>query len=341
MEGGPSLLLFAGLLHLLAAGAWIGGLWPLLIVVRGPPRVGALAARWFSPLGKACVVGTVLSSAVQFVGLVGGLPGLVGTAYGWVAGAKLGLLGVLFVFAVANRYRLAPALMRQWWTALAALVVGAVAAVGAREALPALAFAAAAFMILGAFAEVVERVRLGRVPVRDSLDRLRGLRLPLFGAALGHAGMGVLVAGVAGMSLSTQSIVLLKPGETAQSAGYTWALDGMRDELGSNYGERIATLRVLRDGKLVTTLEPARRTFPVQRMTTTEAAISTNGFADIYAVLGEERDGAAVLRLHYNPLAPWIWFGALVMAAGGGLSLADRRLRIGAPVRRRAAAVAA
>ena len=113
MEGGPSLLLLASLLHLLAAGAWIGGLWPLLIVVRDmPPRVGALAARWFSPLGKACVVGMALSSAVQFAGLIGGLPGLVGTAYGWVAGAKLGLLGVLFAFAMVNRYRLAPALMR-------------------------------------------------------------------------------------------------------------------------------------------------------------------------------------------------------------------------------------
>ena len=113
MEGGPSLLLLAGALHLLAAGAWVGGLWPLLVVVRAmPPRVGALAARWFSPLGKACVAGMVLSSAVQFAGLVGGLPGLVGTAYGWTVGAKLGLLGVLFAFAVANRYRLAPALMR-------------------------------------------------------------------------------------------------------------------------------------------------------------------------------------------------------------------------------------
>lgn len=113
MEGGPSLLLLAGVLHLLAAGAWVGGLWPLLIVVRGtPPRVGALAARWFSPLGKACVAGIALSSVVQFAGLVGGAPGLVGTAYGWTVGAKLGCFGVLFAFAVANRYRLAPALVR-------------------------------------------------------------------------------------------------------------------------------------------------------------------------------------------------------------------------------------
>ena len=107
----------------------------------------------------------------------------------------------------------------------------------------------------------------------------------------------------------------------------------MRDATGPNYLMRVATVRVARDGIAVTTLEPERRTYPVQRTTTTEAAISTNLLADIYAVLGEERDGAAVLRLHYNPLAPWIWLGALVMAVGGGLSLLDRRTRVGAPTR--------
>ena len=68
-------------------------------------------------------------------------------------------------------------------------------------------------------------------------------------------------------------------------------------------------------------------------MTVTNVAIRTNGLRDLYAVLGDERDGGAVLRLHYNPLAPWIWFGALIMAAGGGLSLLDRRARVGAPAR--------
>jgi cytochrome c-type biogenesis protein CcmF len=60
-------------------------------------------------------------------------------------------------------------------------------------------------------------------------------------------------------------------------------------------------------------------------------AIQTNLLRDVYTVLGDERDGSAVLRLHVNPLAPWIWLGALVMASGGVLSLLDRRLRVGAP----------
>jgi cytochrome c-type biogenesis protein CcmF len=66
-------------------------------------------------------------------------------------------------------------------------------------------------------------------------------------------------------------------------------------------------------------------------MTTTEAAIHTTFASDLYAVLGDERDGGGVLRLHHNPLAPWIWIGAAIMALGGGISLSDRRVRVSAP----------
>lgn len=48
--------------------------------------------------------------------------------------------------------------------------------------------------------------------------------------------------------------------------------------------------------------------------------------------------GRVVLRLHHNTLAPWIWFGAVVMALGGGLSLSDRRARVAAPARKPVAA---
>ena len=37
------------------------------------------------------------------------------------------------------------------------------------------------------------------------------------------------------------------------------------------------------------------------------------------------------MRLYYKPLVLLIWLGAVVMFIGGGLSLSDRRLRVGAP----------
>jgi len=93
---------------------------------------------------------------------------------------------------------------------------------------------------------------------------------------------------------------------------------------------------VTRGGAPVTVMQPEKRFYPVQRMPITDAAIHTNGFADLYAVMSEEAgdDGAWVVRLYYNPLVPWIWFGAVIMALGGIVSLSDRRLRVGVPVRR-------
>jgi cytochrome c-type biogenesis protein CcmF len=235
-----------------------------------------------------------------------------------------------------KRAALAPALLRLWWAALAALVVGVLCAWGLRGGLPALAFAASAWLILGSLAEVIERVRLFRLPFSHSLARARGLPAAVWGSAVAHAGMGVTVAGIAGMSLASQTIVAVKPGQATELAGYTWMLRDIHDANGSNYTARVADIDVFRHGQPYVDLHPSRRSFPTQQSNTTDVAIHTTGVADLYAVLGEERGGDAILRLHYNPLAPEIWFGALIMVAGGILSLSDRRLRIGAPARRAA-----
>ncbi len=231
-----------------------------------------------------------------------------------------------------KRARLAPALAKLWWAALGALAAGLIAALHT-TALPVLVFAAAAWLVLGAATDIVERIRLFRLPIADSLARLAALKPAVFGAALAHAGLGVSIAGIAGAALAEDAIVLARVGETVQVGGYDFTLERLRDAPGPNYAARVADIRVSRNGHVVTTLSPERRSFPVQRMTTTEAKIRTDGLTDLYVVLGEERDGGAVLRLHHNPFAPWIWIGAAIMAFGGLLSLADRRLRVGAPLR--------
>ncbi len=239
-----------------------------------------------------------------------------------------------------KRAQLAPVLLRVWWAAAIAAGVAAVC-LFRMAVLPALAFAASAWLILGSFSELVERVRLFRVPFATSWSRLAALPLSVLGAAVAHAGMGVTIAGIAGMSLAQQRIVAVHVGEAVQVAGYTWTLESLADEAGPNFASRVATIAVSRNGRPVVTLRPSRHTFASQGQTVEDVAIDTNLMRDLYAVLGDERDGEAVLRLHDNVLAPWIWLGALVMAVGGGLSLADRRLRVGAPARRRSMVVAA
>ena len=111
MQEGPSWLLLSSVIHLLAAGAWLGGLVPLLVLVAtAPPDIAAQASARFSPLGTVSVMLLAGTAAFQATVLIGSVAGLVGTTYGLVALAKLTGLLALLGLAARNRFRLTPAL---------------------------------------------------------------------------------------------------------------------------------------------------------------------------------------------------------------------------------------
>ena len=133
----------------------------------------------------------------------------------------------------------------------------------------------------------------------------------------------------------TERIELMEPGATMEVAGYQMTFRGVEQIRGPNYIADQGTIEVTRDGDPVAVLTPEKRWYPVAQMQTTEAAIHTTFVSDIYAALGEPKDGGAwSIRAYHHPLVPWIWFGCVVMVIGGMASLSDRRLRIGAPARR-------
>jgi cytochrome c-type biogenesis protein CcmF len=232
------------------------------------------------------------------------------------------------LWAALARLRLAAAIV----VAFAVLYI----AIVDRRLLPALGFALALWVVLAAGTDLAERIRLGRIPLGESLARARGLPRGIVGGIIAHAALGVCLAGIAGKGIAPERITLMRPGEITTVGPHTLRFDGQRDIIGPNWRGTAGQLTLLRDGQPVANLEPQRRFYPVQRMSTTEAAIRTSGVADLYAVIGEtSAEGATVVRLHWNPLAPWIWVGTVLMALGGLVSLTDRRLRVGAPARRR------
>jgi cytochrome c-type biogenesis protein CcmF len=229
-----------------------------------------------------------------------------------------------------------PALQRIWPVAVVALLVF-ISMTAERHVIAALGLAGGVWVVLSALSDIAERLKLFRMPLRDSLARLSVLPRAAIGAAFGHIGFGVMVLGIAGMTLATQKVVVLKPGQSTSLGGYTWTLNDVHDAPGPNYSQRVADLTLSEKGSAFLTLHPSRRFFTAQKTITNDAAIHTNGFQDIYAVFADEpASGGAELRLNRHPLAPEIWFGGLIMAFGGGLSLSDRRLRVGAPARRKA-----
>ncbi|HYE01442.1 MAG TPA: heme lyase CcmF/NrfE family subunit [Alphaproteobacteria bacterium] len=244
-----------------------------------------------------------------------------------------------------KRGDLAGALQRLHWVAgIAALA--AIATWYAHRGGPVLAvfgMAVAAWAFFGAFAELVERIRLFRIPLPDSLVRAANLPLSAWGLVLGHAGMGVTVAGIVAISAwNNELVVAMQPGQTVRLAGYEFTLDGVRQlpfdaARGRNYEAQIGSVTVREDGAVVATLRPEKRWYPVAQTETTEAGIHAHGFSNVYAALGAQdaATGAWSVRLYQHPLVLLIWGGAAVMSLGGVLSLADRRLRVGAPAKRR------
>ncbi|HAH09042.1 MAG TPA: heme lyase NrfEFG subunit NrfE, partial [Alphaproteobacteria bacterium] len=127
---------------------------------------------------------------------------------------------------------------------------------------------------------------------------------------------------------------VLRPGQSALIAGYTVQLRSLElDVAGPNYTATRASIAVIENGQTIAILRPERWRFPGREMQTTEAAISTNIVRDVYVAIGEPQDGSIVVNLYVKPLVAFIWAGAVIMAFGGLLSLADRRYRIGVGAR--------
>ena len=234
-----------------------------------------------------------------------------------------------------KRGDLIAALQRLYFVAGAALlsVVGVLAFTTDAPVLAALGIGLAVWVFLGAFAELVTRAGWPKAGIAVGLRRLAGMPRSIWGTALGHAGLGVTLFGIVCVSaFQTEVIRHVSPGDKVDISGYTLTFEGLSPRKGSNFVEDVAVFQVTGEGVTPHRLEPAKRVYTTRRMPTTEAAIETYWFSQLYLSLGEaESDGSITLRAWWKPFVTLIWLGTLVMVAGGIASLSDRRLRVGAP----------
>ncbi|MBW6507497.1 MAG: heme lyase CcmF/NrfE family subunit [Rhodobacteraceae bacterium] len=232
-----------------------------------------------------------------------------------------------------KRASFARALRPLWPAALLALaVVALVWAVGTNRSTVALVGAGlGSWLVFGALSELWLRAahtpaRLARLPRAD------------WGKAFAHGGLGITFIGI-GLLTAWQSedIRVAQIGEPFTVSGYEITLDGVERVQGPNYTSSTGTMTVRQGGKLVATLHPEKRVYPVQAMPTTEAAIDNGIWRDVYLVVGDPQDGGGwAVRTYIKPFANWIWAGSILMALGGLLSLSDRRYRVAAGARKAA-----
>ncbi len=218
--------------------------------------------------------------------------------------------------------------------AVAAITVAVIFAMqGGGPILIPFAIGLALFVMAGAVTELLERTGVLKVPLRTAILRAKGLPRSTWGAALAHFGLGMALLGIVGETQwGSERIAELKPGQSISIRRYDLHFDGMSTRQGPNYRELAARFTVRRNGEVIGTMKPAKRSFPSRGASTTETALMTRGFSQLYMSLGDPHaDGSVAVRLYYKPLVILIWLGAVVMVVGGALSLSDRRLRVGAP----------
>ena len=156
-------------------------------------------------------------------------------------------------------------------------------------------------------------------------------RTPLFtwGMVVAHFGIAVSLAGMASDSAFTkETLIAARVGETERVGPFTVRLDNVAPAAGANWSAMEAQLSVRRGDGAPFTMRPQSRFFATPPMVTSESAIATRLDGQLYTVLGsQDQDGRWQLRLWWKPFVTLIWFGGMLIALGGTLSLIGRTRR--------------
>ncbi len=216
----------------------------------------------------------------------------------------------------------------RWPLIVAAIgLVAAIFVMGVAHVAQILGMALGVLLLVGSFWVLVRRWRAGP----DTWRRVRSTPPAVWALVLAHTGLGLTTLGIASVTaLESQTVLTLGPGQSGDFAGRRVTLTGAEVLDGPNYRAERITVRTTGPG-LNREISSERRFYPVTGTWTTEAGIDLTPTGAYYVSVGERRGDAIVVRIWNHPMVGWIWWGALVMAFGGGLSLFDRRLRLAAP----------
>ncbi|ESQ79562.1 heme lyase CcmF/NrfE family subunit [Asticcacaulis sp. YBE204] len=191
-------------------------------------------------------------------------------------------------------------------------------------------FGLGGWVILGSWQVIQSRTQLLKVPFAEAWRRFRGLPLATHGMVLAHVGLGLFVLGaVVETQTKLTAVDHLAVGQKLKLGAYEVTLTDLTRVAGPNYEAQRGILSVRDAWGKVCEAMPERRFYPASSTVTTEVALCFRPLNDLYFVLGEPSPQGWQVRALYNPWARLIFFGPLLMAVGGVLSLFDRRLRVG------------
>ncbi|MGH7656571.1 MAG: heme lyase CcmF/NrfE family subunit [Gemmatimonadaceae bacterium] len=210
----------------------------------------------------------------------------------------------------------------------AAIALAAGLAAGARNAYALLAFTFAGYAAFANLREYWIGMRARHTAHGENwvtaLVRLVGGNRHRYGGYTAHLGIILIALGVAASStFRTEHEATIKPGETISLAGQTLRLKEMWGREEPQRSVVGATLEVMNGATVGGTMEPRMNFYPMSQSPVPTPAVRSGFLGDLYVNLQAFRqDGSnATIRVIYEPLVPWIWFGGGVVVFGALIAI--------------------
>jgi len=151
------------------------------------------------------------------------------------------------------------------------------------------------------------------------------------GGHLAHVGFAVLLMGVAGTTTARTATATLAPGESTRVGGYEVRNDGAVVVAPGGFDGAVGTVRanltVTRGGSVVAHLHPEVEVYRDRATAVAVGSLRSTPLDDVQVLLHNADDaGRALIVVHVTPLMVWVWWGGLLMAAGGAWAMAAPRL---------------